>query len=384
MKKVLFIIDSLGCGGAEKSLVSLLPLLDEEKYDLNLWVRSGGGIFDSLIPKHVHLVEPPADNFWGRQKLKLGGVLYSVLIRWHRLIGKKVHLSETLWRCQGWAMSVPVGEWDVVVAYQQGIPTYLTAEKFHDVKKLAWINVDIFKAGYDKDFNSCFYRKIDCIVVVSEALNEMMCRKMPEFSKKFTTIFDVINPYVTKSLAGVSVKKLKVRQDETVLVTTGRLVPQKGYDLAVSAAVELKKRGLRFKWYIIGEGPERSNIEEMKMAAGVDDEIVLLGLQRNPYAYMAQADIYVQTSKFEGFGMTVAEAKILGKPIVSTDFEVIRNQIVDGRNGLVVRMDGKSIAEAVYRLVSDETLRRHVAEEVSKESNNTCVTELIKVEKLIG
>ena len=98
---------------------------------------------------------------------------------------------------------------------------------------------------------------------------------------------------------------------------------------------------------------------------------------------MAQADVYVQTSKFEGFGMTIAEAKILGKPIVSTNFDVVYNQITHEKNGLIAEMNGKSIADSIYRMITDNELRNSIIEEVNREVNTTHHTEAKKVEALI-
>lgn len=78
-KSILFIIDSLTCGGAEKSLVSLLPLLNQEKYELYLWTRSPGGAFASLVPKHVHIVNQLEYTIFDHLKFKLGGILYSIM-----------------------------------------------------------------------------------------------------------------------------------------------------------------------------------------------------------------------------------------------------------------------------------------------------------------
>lgn len=98
---------------------------------------------------------------------------------------------------------------------------------------------------------------------------------------------------------------------------------------------------------------------------------------------MEQADVYVQTSKFEGFGMTIAEAKILGKPIVSTNFDVVYNQITHEKNGLIAEMNGKSIADSIYRMITDNELRKSIIDEVKRENNITHLTEAKKVEALI-
>ena len=98
---------------------------------------------------------------------------------------------------------------------------------------------------------------------------------------------------------------------------------------------------------------------------------------------MYRTDVYVQPSRFEGFGLTIGEAKILGKPIVSTNFDVVNNQLTHGKNGLIVKMDGKSIANAIYAMVTDPILRQNVVTEVMKEENRTFLSEVQKVETLI-
>lgn len=382
-KRVLFIIDSLTCGGAEKSLVSLLPLLNQEKYELYLWTRSPGGAFASLVPKHVHIVNQPKYTIFEHLKFKLGGILYSIMFRWNKFIGKNEHATETLWKCQGWAIKIPKGNWDTVVAYQQGMPTYLVANRFNGCKKIAWVNADIFKAGYNTKFNSKFYQKFDYICPVSDVLHKMMNMRMPEFSEKYITVWDIINPDLTRKLAKESCVNLRKDNGEYIFVTTGRLVPPKGYDIAIEAAKILKENGVKFKWYFIGDGPERQKIEHGIKTNELLNHIVLLGLQTNPYKYMEQADVYVQTSKFEGFGMTIAEAKILGKPIVSTNFDVVYNQITHEKNGLIAEMNGKSIADSIYRMITDNELRNSIIEEVNREVNTTHLTEAKKVEALI-
>lgn len=382
-KRVLFIIDSLTCGGAEKSLVSLLPLLNQEKYKLYLWTRSPGGAFASLVPKHVHIVNQPEYPIFDHLKFKLGGILHSIMFRWNKFIGKNEHTAETLWKCQGWAIKIPKGNWDTVVSYQQGMPTYLVANKFNGCKKIAWVNADIFKAGYNTKFNNQFYQKLDFICPVSDKLHKMMDMRMPEFSEKYITVWDIINPDLTRKLAKEPCINLRKDKDEYIFITTGRLVPPKGYDIAIEAAKILKENGVKFKWYFIGDGPERQKIEHGIKTNELLNHIVILGLQTNPYKYMEQADVYVQTSKFEGFGMTIAEAKILGKPIVSTNFDVVYNQITHEKNGLIAEMNGKSIADSIYRMITDNELRNSIIEEVNREVNTTHLTEAKKVEALI-
>ena len=201
MKRILFIIDSLTCGGAEKSLVSLLSLLDRSKYEVNLWIRHKGGVFESLLTADTHLVDAPRYSFAEKLLLKSGGFAYSLMLRVYRLLGKHIHFSELLWKCQGWAMKVPEGNWDVVVAYQQGIPTYLVATKMSGCKRLAWINANIFNAGYNPTFNAKMYERMDGMCSVSEELHQILLQRYPQLSSKFTTIYDILNPKIIRRQA---------------------------------------------------------------------------------------------------------------------------------------------------------------------------------------
>lgn len=381
--KVLFVIESLGCGGAEKSLVSLLSLLDRRKYDLSIWMIHPEGAFKYLLPNDITVVEQPRYNTFDSMLLNLSAIMYSCVLRLNKIFARSEYWGETYYKSRGWAIKAPEGQWDIVFAYHQGLVTYIVADKFHDCKKVGWVNADIFKTGYNIPYNSKFYRKFDSICPVSDILHGLMDERMPEFSEKYLTIWDIINPSITRKLSKQSVQQLRLHQDEYVFVTTGRLHVLKGYDMAVEAACFLKKKGLAFKWYFIGEGSERKNIEKMISSYRLQNDVILLGLQTNPYPYMAQADVYVQTSRHEGFGMTIAEAKILGLPIVSTNFDVVYNQIEHEKNGLIAEMDGEKLGEQILRLVQDDELRERIRSAVMKEENTTSLTEVNKVEKLI-
>lgn len=382
-QQVLFVIESLGCGGAEKSLVALLSSLDKNRYDLSLWMIHPEGAFLSFLPEEVKVVEQPKYNSFESLLFNLSSIFYSVAWRLNKMIGKSEYWGETYYKSRGWAIKVPDGKWDVVFAYHQGLVTYIVADKFHDCKKVGWVNADIFKTGYNIAYNSRFYRKIDCICPVSEILHKLMDDGMSEFSTKYHTVWDIINPSVTRELSKQQVEQLRTNSDEYVFVTTGRLHVLKGYDMAVKAAHFLKQKGIKFKWYFIGAGAQRHDIERQISLLGLQDDVRLLGMKTNPYPYMLQADVYVQPSRHEGFGMTIAEAKILGVPVVSTNFDVVYNQITHEKNGLIAEMDGVKIGEQILRLIQDDELREHIKSTLHKEENLTSQTEVRKVEKII-
>ena len=111
----------------------------------------------------------------------------------------------------------------------------------------------------------------------------------------------------------------------------------------------------------------RTEIESLIAGKGLTGQFVLLGSRSNPYPYFAACDIYVQSSLYEGFGITLAEAKMFAKPIVVTDFKTAHDQIRDGENGLIVGMTPEAIAEGIIRMVRDEEFGKKCKEALREE-----------------
>ena len=383
MVKLLFVIDSLACGGAEKSLVSLLPLLNQERYEIHLWVLHRGGVFESLLPDYVIVEQEPHSQAWERLLYRIGMLRYSLTFRWNNLTGKREHGAEALWKSLGHSYPVPSRHYDVAIAYQQGLPTYLVATKIRASKKIAWVNVNIFNAGYSAGFNSAFYDKMDYIVPVSKDLESILQDTYPQFSRKYVCVYDILNPGLIRRNAAEPIPEEEIFNKPVTLVTVGRLAVQKNYLLAVEAAKILNEKGIDFGWFFVGEGSERPNIEQRIAQYGLEQRVLLLGLHTNPYPYIGRCSVYVQSSSFEGFGLTIAEAKILGKPVVSTNFDVVHDQLTHEQNGLIADMTAESVAENIIRLLEDTGLRNRIINNLENESNTTYLTEVEKVEQLL-
>ena len=378
-KKVLFFIESLQCGGAEKSLISLLPILDYTRMDVELMLMKRRGIFEQYVPEHVQI-------FDFKQQVHpllflLFQTIFSLRLRWNRIIGRKEHDAETRWKTMHRAYTSMQKHYDVAIAYQQGFPTYYIADKVYADTKIAWANVDLTKAGYCPQFNTPFYNKYDKVIAVSANLQKMLAEDGYALLDKTTAVQDILNVDLIRDMSTRS-DFYKLPSDLT-LVTVGRMVYQKGYDIAVEAADVLRHHGLNFHWYFVGDGTMRAAVEAHIRKRHLENHITLLGEQANPYTFMKTADIYVQTSRFEGFGITIAEAKILGKPVISTNFPVVHNQIVDGENGLIADMTPDAIAEKVILLARDAQLQEHIIHNINLERNNTAEVESAKVNTLI-
>ena len=390
-KTILFVINSMGCGGAEKSLLSLLSLIDYQKYDITLLMFRRGGMFEPLLPEEVHIhdaldymsfcAQPTGKQLLSFDLRRLTARLRtSLFLRQNARKGRPLHDAQAYWKYASMAFDPLMECYDIAIAWGQGTPTHFVAEKVTAQRKFAWVNADYENVGHNKAFDRLYYASYEKIVCVSDRLCLMLKRAFPEFAGKMKTILDINNPEMIMDMSRQPCT-LPDRNGLT-LVTVGRLVPQKGYDIAAKAASLLKSRGMQFHWYVVGDG-NRQPIELDIERYGISDCFTLLGAKENPYPYMKAADIYVQTSKFEGYCLTLAEARMLNVPCVTTNFDVVYAQMSDGENGLVVDMTPEAVADGIIRLATDTELYQHIKhyQEHEKKGN---VEEIEKFYELVG
>lgn len=298
------------------------------------------------------------------------------------MIGIQRHGAEVYWKRMLRAYPALEKEYDVAVAYQQGFPTYYVAEKVRAKKKWAWVNADLEKAGYRPRFNRPFYDRMTGVCAVSDALPGMLADAGFVSPDKIRVIKDILSVDLIQKMAEAPLETFSSAAPVKIL-TVGRLAPPKNYPLAVEAARLLLDKGLDFVWVFVGEGSERNNVEALIQQKDLKGHIVLAGMQPNPYPYFKACDFYVQTSSFEGFGLTVSEAKILHKPIVTTNFPSAYDQIIDGENGLIAEMTPEDVADKILRIVEEPDLKNRLIENTKKEVNRTAETESERVNRLL-
>ena len=170
----------------------------------------------------------------------------------------------------------------------------------------------------------------------------------------------------------MSKEKIKLdNSNSIILISVGRLTNAKGYDMAIESCKKLVEKGYDIRWNIIGDGEERTNLEQRIKKNNLEDRFILLGIKENPYPYVRNADIYVQTSRFEGKSIAIDEAKILNKPILITNFSTAKDQISNGEDGLIVDMNVDSIVKGLEKLINDTDLRNKLTKNLSKEQLGT-------------
>ena len=142
----------------------------------------------------------------------------------------------------------------------------------------------------------------------------------------------------------------------------GRLTHQKAYDVAIQAMARLKASGACVRWYVLGEGSRRAALERQIAAYGLQKDFLLLGATANPYPYYAQTGLYIHATRFEGKSIAIQEAQTLGCAVIASDCNGNREQIEDGVDGLLCRLEPETLAAAILRLAGDQALRQRLGQ----------------------
>jgi glycosyltransferase involved in cell wall biosynthesis len=202
---------------------------------------------------------------------------------------------------------------------------------------------------------------MDYVCCVSEGVRRAFCGALPGMAAK-TRVFPNLLP--CRDIRRMALEGgFSDGYGGLRIVTVGRLHRQKGLDIAIAAFAKLSGAyGDSLRWYVLGDGPERARLERLIKRHGLAGRFVLMGARSNPYPFVAQCDIYVQPSRFEGFPLTLQEALILHRPCVATDFDGVRDVLSDGGNARIARRTPEAIAEAIDALAKDAALRTAITE----------------------
>lgn len=371
MKKILFVMYDMTSGGAEKSLVNLLNELNPDEFEISLLLFNRKGIYLHQIPSYVKMIKAPYaltglfNNTDLKQVRYYPVYLYKIATNLLTKLLCKEKKEQMYFRWKKYySRIVPelTERFDVACAYTSGTLTYYVADKVQYAdRKISWNHNDYNSAGYSTKADDYYFRKFDYIVTISDQCEKALLENLPQFADKYRVIPNLTSSAVIKSRAKEFYPP-EYCSEGVRIISIGRLCEQKNFKLLLETAKVLKGKKLRFHWYVLGVGPQEKELKEMAVRLGVQDAVQFLGQRENPYPYMENADLVVQTSIFEGKSIVLDEAKILAKPIVSTNYPTVRDQIVDSREGIIAEMTPDNVAGAIMRMIRDNPYRDSIAE----------------------
>lgn len=380
VKRILFVFPSLGIGGTTVSTRHLISLLLKEGYEC--WampLSPNGGLSD--LYKDVKMVPTPyiiralSISSWKDEPsfFKKTGMASLRLLR--NLFGgfERIVVRYSLGRL------VKKYSIDTIVACQEGISTRFVSYINYECK-IAWVRCDYKRMlddiGRQREEH---YSRFKSVVCVSEQTFNSFREVFPEYKSKTYCIPNPQDETMILQRAEVVDNDPRFKQQGLTFVSIGRLDKVKRFTSISEIAKKLSDMGLRFHWYIIGDGDERHAIENSINALKMDAFVIMLGAKTNPYYYIKRSDALICTSRSEACPRVINEAKILHTPTVSTDFPSVYEFICNGENGLISTLEDMHLS--IMRLFSDNDVYSRIQNGISSFSFDN--TELINKIKSI-
>jgi len=368
-KKIIFMIINMNVGGTEKALLNMIEQIPKEKYEITILMLEKYGGFLSSIPPEVNveyiknyqnlkdiLNKPPHRT--ALHLIKGGKFIRAFYILIFHLISKVYKDRSIFFKYILKNYPVIEKEYDVAIAYAGPMDfiSYFVVSKINSKKRIQWIHFDVTKIGFDKHFATKIYNKFDRFFVVSGEAKTKLISLVPTIEENTQVFYNIVSSKVIQRQAKEG-NGFNDEFDGLRILTIGRLTMEKGQDIAIRVMSRLINEGYKVKWYCVGEGNARERYEKLIDKYNLKDKFILLGSESNPYPYLEQSDIYVQPSRYEGYCITLIEARCLHKPIVTTDVNGAREQIMDGKTGLIVNIEENDLYNAVKKLIINSDLR---------------------------
>lgn len=371
-KQVAILLPWLKIGGTNKIALNFIRELSEY-CDVTLILSQNKGELLSELPKNITVIIDEMQGF--KQLLKediknirlrnmYKDLKYYILIRqgkdsidnYKYIVDRNPFITGT--------------EFDCAISYHGQSPERLLnlIYRIKCKKRVAWIHGEISFNSDKCDRLQKYYQMVDHFFFVSNPTRDSFAKIFPCCQGKATVYYNPINK---QEIIEQSLKKMDQKYDLSYfnILTVGRLSQEKGQTMVPEIVALLKHDGYKVRWYLIGDGETKTQIEEKIKMFQVQQEVYLLGTKNNPYPYIKNCDLYVQPSFTEGYSTTICEAGILGKAIVGTvPSGGIKEQITMGIDGEIVDATVRSLESGIKKLIENQTIIRQYEQNIIKKN----------------
>lgn len=347
-KKILFTIESLGGGGAEKVLLTIINGLDREKYDISLYLIFSGGIYEKNLKDDIKLSSVFKDittlNFLSRPIYKIfRSIIIRILVKYPPFIKYFTKIDKT---------------YDIGISFCEGLNAAILMENSYNFKrKIGWIHIDFnyHKANIANKYIRYYYNQLDQIVFVSKEAKKSFQKIFPSIDQSKLQV--IYNPIDKNDIIKKSNEKSFIKNKFTI-ISVGRFVQQKRFDRVIKIAKLFKDEKMNIQFLIIGTGPLENYYQKLISDFNLSDYVYLIPFQSNVVAWIKNADLYLLTSDYEGLPVVICEAMILDKPIVATKITGTTELLENGKYGLLTEKTIESIYIALKEMIENKNLRQ--------------------------
>ena len=372
--KILFVIESLAGGGAEKVLSVIIKHFNYDKYDVTVCPIVDEGVYCEKVIGHVTHYKPII-SYRGSSLSRL----------WNRVKYKLIYSYLPLGLVYKWL--IPQGH-DVEIAFCEGFVTKLLSHANSKSKKIAWIHTDLrdnpwpIKLGIYQDIDEerKAYSNYNRIACVSESAHQSFCN-LYGLKDKTVTIYNPIDLNEIRSKVG---QKRRGEDGVVRLVSVGRLVLQKGFDRLLKVVRRFHDNEYQVELLILGDGVERETLERYIENNDMHSYVSLPGFSENPYQEMSESDLFVCPSRAEGFSLVIAEAMVLGIPVISTYCSGPNELLQEGKYGMLVENSEKGLYAGLVNALNDMERMRDYAKAAQERIYDFIPSQIInQIESLI-
>lgn len=372
---------TLGIGGIEKALTTFVKAFDTENNDVTLVLsNSNGELFSQLPTQNIHvfftgnidsaeLLKDDIRHFriveivkgiYNRIMLRINRNWYARIMYTYRIIQRKLKFQ---------------GTFDCAISFTTDYSDLSMVLNANTDKRVAFVHADATQNPYIATLNDGLLKKLDKIYCVSESSKELFLKVHPDCVNAMDIFHNIVDADDVRRQGELPAEGM-VLDGIFTICTVGRLSPEKGQMLVPNTALLLKKKGYKFRWYLVGDGSLRPQLEQEIERLKLKDSVILLGAKVNPYPYMKNCDVYVQTSYTEASCTTLREAKCFSCIRVATDFENAFEEIEDGKNGLIAKKTSESLAEKIGTVLSSPERYRIESVDRNKEAKESDLDKL--------
>ena len=365
-KKVLFVLPSFEVGGTTVSMKNLILLLDKNKYEIEVLAMADTGNLQYLYDdvKQIStsfLLRSLTVASWRDHKSKVGQIVCGCI----RFVSRISSIKRLLLKLAA-KMTIDSQKYDVIAACQEGICTHFVSQ-IKCENKVAWVRCDYIRYMKECQIDEKkIYAQFKKIVCVSDITKQKFCQVYPSYANKCWAINNPQSGEFIKSQADVDDHESRfVNENIFTIVSIGRYNPIKRFNLIPKIASELISKGLLFRWYIIGGGPkeEELSVSNAIKKEGVEEIVIPLGIKTNPHYYIKNADLLVSLSSSEACPRVINEAKILGTPVICTNFDTAEEYIVNRESGFIGSLD--EIGSLIAGVMQDRLKFQYIVNNIS-------------------
>lgn len=364
--KVLFTGLNLNTGGIQTALINTLKELTKNRKDLeiDLFLFSRNGELISEIPKNIKIIK--SHYFLNLVGNSFANVLSTknivkIFVRVILMILVRIIGSERFYNLM-FLMEKKFDSYDVAISYFNDVSPDLyfnrgcnqfVVDFIDSHQKIAWLHTDPDNAKLSKELCLKTYSKFDDIVLVSNACKSKFDKIAPELKDKTSVAYNLFP--IKEILKKSRLYDIDYSKDKINIVTVARIDNStKRIDRIIDVCFLLKENNIsNYKWYIVGDGPDLNINIALSKEKGISEFIEFVGNKKNPYPFIANADLFILTSDYEGYPMVVGESLMLKTPVITTNYIAAEEQIQDNYNGLIVDISVYALFNAIYSLITD-------------------------------